>query len=110
VDWQREDPYGTANSARFNAHAVTVQEVARVQSFLLLFDLLRAYHACAIAPDLRLLRSFPEDLHVWLLREEDPQAVEVVALQSSGGASSEAAQIVLAGLRQRLASKRRKSD
>jgi len=73
-------------------------------------NLIDQHHACAIAPDLRLLRSFPEDLHVWLLREEDPQAVEVVALQSSGGASSEAAQIVLAGLRQRLASKRRKSD
>ncbi|HEY0097153.1 MAG TPA: LysR family transcriptional regulator, partial [Archangium sp.] len=81
-----------------------------VQSFLLLFDLLRAYHACAIAPDLRLLRSFPEDLCVWLLREEEPQAVEVVALRSSGGSSSETAQLVLDGLRQRLASKRRKTD
>ncbi|ATB30201.1 LysR family transcriptional regulator [Melittangium boletus] len=110
VDWQRDDPYGAANSARFTAHAVSVREVARVQSFLLLFDMLRAYQACAIAPDLRLLRSFPEDLCVWLLREETPQAVEVVALQSSGGVSSEAAQKVLAGLRQRLASKRRKSD
>jgi len=110
VDWQRDDPYGAANSARFSAHAVSVREVARVQSFLLLFDMLRAYQACAIAPDLRLLRSFPEDLCVWLLREEAPQVVEVVALQSSGGANSEAAQNVLAGLRQRLASKRRKSD
>ncbi|WP_434385624.1 LysR substrate-binding domain-containing protein [Melittangium boletus] len=110
VDWQRDDPYGTANSARFSAHTVSVREVARVQSFLLLFDLLRAYQACAIAPDLRVLRSFPEDLCVWLLREEEPQAVEVVALQSSGGAPSEAAQLVLAGLRQRAAPKRRKND
>jgi DNA-binding transcriptional LysR family regulator len=110
IDWQRDDPYGTANSARFNAHDVSVREVARVQSFLLLFDLLRAYHACAIAPDLRLLRSFPEDLCVWLLREEESQSVEVVALRSSGGSSSETARLVLDGLRQRLASKRRKID
>jgi DNA-binding transcriptional LysR family regulator len=110
VDWQRDDPYGAANSARFGAHSVSVQEVARVQSFLLLFDLLRAYHACAIAPDLRLLRSFPEDLCVWMLREEAPQSVEVVALQSSASTGSEAARLVLAGMRQRLASKRRKND
>lgn len=110
VDWQREDPYGGANSARFNAHDVVVHEVSRVQSFLHLFDLLRAYRACAIAPDLRLLRSFPEDLCVWPLREEDPQSVEVVALRPAGGPGSEAAQIVLGGLRQRLAVKRRKND
>ncbi|KFA94812.1 LysR family transcriptional regulator [Archangium violaceum] len=110
VDWQREDPYGSANSARFAAHEVTVREVSRVQSFLHLFDLLRAYHACAIAPDLRLLRSFPEDLSVWPLREEQPQFVEVVTLRPSGGPGSEAARIVLGGLRQRLASKRRKIE
>ena len=110
VDWQRDDPYGGANSARFAAHDVTVREVSRVQSFLHLFDLLRAYRACAIAPDLRLLRSFPEDLAVWPLREEEPQSVEVVALRPSGGAGSEAARLVLDGLRQRLVPKRRKND
>lgn len=110
VDWQREDPYGSANSARFAAHDVTVHEVSRVQSFLHLFDLLRAYRACAIAPDLRLLRTFPEDLFVWPLREEQPQFVEVVTLRPSGGSGSEAAQLVLGGLRQRLASKRRKIE
>ncbi len=110
VDWQRDDPYGGANSARFAAHDVTVHEVSRVQSFLHLFDLLRAYRACAIAPDLRPLRPFPEDLSVWSLREEDPQSVEVVALRPSGGPGSEAAQLVLGGLRQRLASKRRKTE
>ncbi|MET0403920.1 MAG: LysR family transcriptional regulator [Cystobacter sp.] len=110
IDWQRDDPYGTANSARFSAHSVSVREVARVQSFLLLFDLLRAYSACAIAPDLRLLRAFPEDLSVWLLREEDAPSVEVVALRSADGANSDPALLVLEGLRQRLAPKRRKSD
>lgn len=111
VDWQRDDPYGGANSARFAAHDVTVREVSRVQSFLHLFDLLRAYRACAIAPDLRPLRSFPEDLCVWALREEAPQAVEVVALRPAGGPGSEAAQLVLGGLRQRLTlSKRRKNE
>ena len=74
------------------------------------FDLLRAYRACAIAPDLRLLRSFPEDLSVWPLREEQPQFVEVVTLRPSGGPGSEAAQLVLGGLSQRLASKRRKIE
>jgi DNA-binding transcriptional LysR family regulator len=110
VDWLREDPYGGANSARFAAHDVTVREVSRVESFLHLFDLLRAFRACAIAPDLRLLRSFPEDLVAWPLREEAPQFVEVVALRPSGGPGSEAARLVLDGLRHRLSSKRRKSD
>lgn len=111
VDWQRDDPYGGANSARFAAHDVTVREVSRVQSFLHLFDLLRAYRACAIAPDLRPLRSFPEDLCLWALREEAPQSVEVVALRPAGGPGSEAAQLVLGGLRQRLTgNKRRKND
>ncbi|RKH42211.1 LysR family transcriptional regulator, partial [Corallococcus sicarius] len=53
VDWLRDDPYGGANSARFAAHRVTVEEVGRVESFLHLFELLRAYRACAIAPDVR---------------------------------------------------------
>lgn len=111
VDWQREDPYGSANAARFTAHDVTVREVSRVQSFLHLFDLLRAYRACAIAPDLRLLRSFPEDLCVWALREDAPQSVEVVALRPTGGPASEAARLVIGGLRQRLTSnKRRKNE
>ncbi|HEX8823384.1 MAG TPA: LysR family transcriptional regulator [Archangium sp.] len=108
VDWLREDPYGSANTARFAAHGVTVREVARVESFLHLFDLLRAYRACAIAPDLRLLRSFPEDLCVWSLREEDPQSIEVVALRPSGGPGSEAAGLVLDGLRHRLTPTKRR--
>lgn len=108
VDWLREDPYGSANTARFTAHGVTVREVARVESFLHLFDLLRAYRACAIAPDLRLLRSFPEDLYVWSLREEDPQSIEVVALRPSGSSGSEAARLVLDGLRHRLTPSKRR--
>lgn len=59
VDWLRDDPYGGANSARFAAHGVTVSEVARVESFLLLYELLRAFNACAIAPDLRRMHPFP---------------------------------------------------
>jgi DNA-binding transcriptional LysR family regulator len=111
VDWLRDDPYGGANSARFAAHGVSVREVARGESFLHLFDLLRAFRACAIAPDLRPLRSFPEDLSVWPLREEDPQFIEVVALLPSGGPRSEAARLVLDGLRQRLTpTRRRKTD
>ncbi|HEX8435053.1 LysR family transcriptional regulator [Archangium sp.] len=110
VDWLRDDPYGGANSARFATHGVTVREVARVESFLHLFDLLRAYRACAIAPDLRPLRSFPEDLTVWPLREEDPQFVEVVAMRPAGGPGSEAARLVLDGLRQRLAPARRRKN
>ncbi len=110
VDWLRDDPYGGANSARFATHGVTVREVARVESFLHLFDLLRAYRACAIAPDLRPLRPFPEDLTVWPLREEDPQFVEVVAMRPAGGPGSEAARLVLDGLRQRLAPARRRKN
>lgn len=109
VDWLRDDPYGGANTARFASHGVTVREVARVESFLHLFELLRAFRACAIAPDLRPLRPFPDDLTVWPLREEDPQSIDVVALWPSEGASPEASAIV-EGLRQRLRPKRRKTD
>ncbi|MBN1207760.1 MAG: LysR family transcriptional regulator [Myxococcaceae bacterium] len=110
VDWLRDDPYGGANSARFAAHEVTVREVARVESFLHLFDLLRAFRqACAITPDLRPLRAFPPELHVWPLQEEEPQLIEVVALWPAGAPSSEARHI-LQGLRRRLGQKRRKTD
>lgn len=109
VDWLRNDPYGGANSIRFATHGVTVREVARVESFLHLFELLRAFRACAIAPDLRPLRPFPDDLSVWPLREENPQAVDVVALWPVGGPGFEAS-TVLQGLRQRLAPRRRKND
>ncbi len=109
VDWLRDDPYGGANSARFAEHGVTVREVARVESFLHLFELLRAFRACAIAPDLRPLRPFPDDLRVWPLREESPQSIEVVALRPTEGAGPEAS-TVLQGLRQRLKPKRRKTD
>jgi DNA-binding transcriptional LysR family regulator len=103
VDWLREDPYGGANSARFAAHAVTVHEVARVESILHLFELLRAFRACAITPDLRPMSPFPADLAVWPLREEQPQRVEVVALWPGGGPGPEAS-LLLHGLRQRLPS------
>jgi DNA-binding transcriptional LysR family regulator len=101
VDWLRNDPYGGANSARFAAHGVTVQEAARAESFLQLYELLRAYRACAIAPDLRPMQPFPPDLRVWRLQEETPQVVEIVALWPSGAPGTEA-QGVLAGLRRRL--------
>jgi DNA-binding transcriptional LysR family regulator len=102
VDWLRDDPYGGANSARFAAHGVGVREVARVESFLHLFELLRAYGACAIAPDLRPLQAFPPDIALWPLREEQPQYVEVVALVPTGGLRAEARHM-LGALRQRLA-------
>jgi DNA-binding transcriptional LysR family regulator len=89
VDWLRDDPYGGANSARFTASGVRVREVARVESFLHLFDALRAYKACAIAPDLRRLAPFPPDLRAAPLVEQEPQAVEVVALWPAEGASNE---------------------
>ena len=101
VDWLRNDPYGGANSARFAAHGVTVREAARAESFLQLYELLRAYRACAIAPDLRPMQPFPPDLRVWRLQEEAPQVVEIVALWPSGAPGAEA-QAVLAGLRRRL--------
>ncbi|MDY7227344.1 LysR family transcriptional regulator [Hyalangium rubrum] len=110
VDWLRNDPYGGANTARFTAHQVRVREVARVESFLHLFDLLHAFpQACAITPDLRPLRPFPPEFHVWPLREEQPQFVEVVALWPMGAMSTEA-RLVLQGLRRRLGQKRRKSE
>lgn len=101
VDWLRDDPYGGANSARFTAHGVKVAEVARVESFLLLYELLRAFRACAITPDLRPMHPFPPDIHAWPLKEDEPQAVEVVALWPSGSLSPGAA-TVLDGLRQRV--------
>ncbi|HJW09774.1 MAG TPA: LysR family transcriptional regulator [Holophagaceae bacterium] len=88
VDWLRDDPYGGANSARFAAAAIQVREVARVESFLHLFDALRAYRACAIAPDLRRLAPFPADLMASPLVEPEPQVVEVVALFPAEGASA----------------------
>jgi DNA-binding transcriptional LysR family regulator len=110
VDWLRDDPYGGANSARFEAHGTTVREVARVESFLHLFDLLRAFRqACAIAPDLRPLHPFPPEFHVWPLQEEEPQLIEVAALWPGGALSTETRH-VLQGLRRRLASKRRKTE
>jgi DNA-binding transcriptional LysR family regulator len=110
VDWLRDDPYGGANTARFATHGVTVREVARVESFLHLFDLLRAFRqACAIAPDLRPLRPFPPELHVWSLQEEQSQPIEVVALWPSGAHRAETHH-VLQGLRRRLGQDRRKTD
>jgi DNA-binding transcriptional LysR family regulator len=105
VDWLRDDPYGGANSARFAAHGVTVEEVGQVESFLHLYDLLRAYRACAIAPDVRPTQPLPPDIRVWPLREEEPQAVEVVAMWPSGGASP-GAHAILDRLRQRLRKRR----
>ncbi|MFP2896553.1 LysR substrate-binding domain-containing protein [Corallococcus sp. 4LFB] len=105
VDWLRDDPYGGANSARFAAHGVSVTEVGRVESFLHLYELLRAYKACTIAPDVRPTQPFPPDLHVWPLREQEPQVVEVVALWPSGGLSP-GGQSILDGLRRRLNKRR----
>lgn len=90
VDWLRDDPYGGANSQRFAEASITVNEVARVESFLQLYPALRAYRACAITPDLRPLAPFPMDLKVWKLLEPTPQFVEVVALEPAGGARAEA--------------------
>ncbi|WLT30186.1 LysR family transcriptional regulator [Geothrix sp. PMB-07] len=87
VDWLRDDPYGGANSARFLAAGIQVRESARVESFLQLYPALRAFGACAIAPDLRALAPFPADVVTWPLKERKAQVVEVVALWPSGGAS-----------------------
>lgn len=105
VDWLRDDPYGGANSARFAAAGIQVAEAARAESFLHLFALLRAYKACAIAPDLRRLGAFPKDLRVSALVEPEPQAVEVVALYPAEGASREAEQ-ALARLAKHLRARR----
>lgn len=106
VDWLRDDPYGGANRARFEAADVAVRETARAESFLHLFDLLRAYAACAIAPDLRRLSPFPADLRIWSLKEPKAQAVEVVAL-GPGGTWAPEAERILAPLRKRLKNNRR---
>lgn len=87
VDWLRDDPYGGANSARFLEAGIQVREVARVESFLQLYPVLRAFGACAIVPDLRMLAPFPADLRLVPLKERRPQAVEVVALWPEGDAS-----------------------
>ncbi len=106
VDWLRDDPYGGANRARFENAGVAVKEMGRAESFLHLFDLLRAYGAAAIAPDLRRLAPFPADLQAWPLKEARPQPVEVVALGPEGGWSPEA-ELLLAPLRKRLKTNRR---
>jgi DNA-binding transcriptional LysR family regulator len=91
VDWLRTDPYGGANAARFATAGIEVEEVARVEGMLQLYPCLRAYRACAIAPDLRALAPPPADFQVWRLRERRPQAVEVVALWPASGLRPEAA-------------------
>ncbi len=105
VDWLRDDPYGGANSARFADAKIQVREAARVESFLQLYAALRAFGACAIAPDLRLLGPFPADLRIWPLKERKAQAVEVVALWPAGGASA-AAERCLAALTAHLHKRR----
>ena len=95
VDWVHEHPYGGANAARFAGAGVEVRERARVGSYLQLFPVLRAYQAFAIGPDLRPLHAlphdtFPDDMAVWSLREENPQAVDAVALLPRQGARPEA--------------------
>ena len=90
VDWLRDDPYGGANAQRFATSSVTVEEVARVESFLHLFPALAAYDAVAIAPDLSRLAPYPTNVRAWALDEDAPQLVSVVAMTPSGGASVEA--------------------
>lgn len=90
VDWLREDPYGGANRARFEANGIGVSEVARVDSFLPLFELLRLHSACAVGPDLSMLRPFPRDIRTWKLVEDPPQEVEVVAIWPTGTLRTEA--------------------
>lgn len=90
VDWLRDDPYGGANSARFAEAGITVREMARVESFLQLYPALRAFRACAIAPDLRPLAPFPDDLQVLGLQENVPQRVDLVALWPTDRAPKEA--------------------
>ena len=105
VDWLRDDPYGGANSARFAEAGIQVEEAAQVESFLQLYPALRAFRACAIAPDLRALAPFPSDLRAWPLREKRPQAVDVVALWPSGGLSA-AAETCLEALAKALSKRR----
>jgi DNA-binding transcriptional LysR family regulator len=105
VDWLRDDPYGGANSARFAEAGIQVEEAARVESFLQLYPALRAFRACAIAPDLRALAPFPSDLRAWPLKEKRPQAVDVVALWPAGGLSG-AAEACLEGLAKALLKRR----
>lgn len=105
VDWLRDDPYGGANSARFLAAGIQVRESARVESFLQLYPALRAFGACAIAPDLRALGPFPTDILAWPLKERKAQVVEVVALWPSGGASP-AAETCLKALETHLGKRR----
>ncbi len=105
VDWLRDDPYGGANSARFAEAGIQVEEAAQVESFLQLYPALRAFRACAIAPDLRALAPFPADLRAWPLREKRPQAVDVVALWPSGGLSA-AAETCLEALAKALPKRR----
>ncbi|RKG99088.1 LysR family transcriptional regulator, partial [Corallococcus carmarthensis] len=50
-------------------------------------------------------QPFPPDLHVWPLREQEPQVVEVVALWPSGGLSP-AVRSILDGVRRRLNKRR----
>lgn len=102
VDWLRDDPYGGANSARFAEAGIAVREMARVESFLQLYPALRAFKACAIAPDLRPLAPFPEDLQVLALQETVPQRVDLVALWPAHRPPVEAWRC-LQGLRNRLA-------
>jgi len=90
VDWLRDDPYGGANSARFLDAGIEVIERARVESILQLYPALRAFGACAIAPDQRALGPIPTDVLAWPLKERKPQVVEVVALWPAGGASAAA--------------------
>lgn len=105
IDWLRDDPYGGANSARFAEAGIQVSEAARVESFLQLYPALRAFAACAIAPDLRPLAPFPSDLRLWPLRERTRQTVEVVAMWPSGGTSA-AADLCLAALERAFAKRR----
>ncbi len=94
VDWLRSDPYGGANTARFEAAGIVVNEVARVESMRQLYPCLQAYRACAIAPDLRPFEAFPSDLDVWPLREPVRQEVCVVALWPASGLRREAASLL----------------
>jgi DNA-binding transcriptional LysR family regulator len=94
VDWLHTESDEDANPSRFEAAGVSVHEVARVESMRQLYPCLRAYRACAIAPDLRMFRSFPGDLKIWRLREREARYVEVVALWPATGMRPEAAALL----------------